>query len=377
MKSKIFALFLLAAGCSVNGNGLGVEAWDTDAAVRPDGSGMGGKGGGVGQDGGQGGGGRAGMGGSGSGGGGAGGGGAGGGGGGSGGVGGGGSGGSSPDAGADYPPFMAGPSCTNLPATCGPEGNENCCASPLVPGGTFNRTNDPTAPATVSDFRLDRFEVTVGRFRKFMELKPIPNAGDGANPNAPTTGWDSTWDANVLLSSAGLQCDMTHKSWTDAPGPNENRPISCLNWYAAEAFCIWDGGRLPSEAEWNYAAAGGNEQRDYPWGSGIDTTYAVYCGNISCSSLDVGTKSPKGDSKFGQADMSGNVWEWNFDWYSAFRVPCKDCVNAQDLTTPMPSRVVRGGSFIRDALSLKTTYRLAITPAGLSSGLGVRCARSP
>jgi len=76
----------------------------------------------------------------------------------------------------------------------------------------------------------------------------------------------------------------------------------------------WDGGFLPSEAEWNYAASGGNEQRVYPWSAGptstiIDDSYAVYCGN-ACA---VGTQNvgyrPKGDGKFGQADLAGNLWE--------------------------------------------------------------------
>ena len=61
-----------------------------------------------------------------------------------------------------------GPSCSGLAATCGPSKNDNCCTSLLVPGGAFNLSNDPTYPATVSDFYLDKYEVTVGRFRAFV-----------------------------------------------------------------------------------------------------------------------------------------------------------------------------------------------------------------
>src|SRR5262245_9701876 len=60
-------------------------------------------------------------------------------------------------------------SCTSLPDTCGQGGNHDCCESVVVPGGTFNRTNDPAFPATVSSFRLDVYEVSVGRFRAFVD----------------------------------------------------------------------------------------------------------------------------------------------------------------------------------------------------------------
>ena len=103
----------------------------------------------------------------------------------------------------------------------------------------------------------------------------------------------------------------------------EHQPINCITWYEAYAFCIWDGGFLPSEAEWNYAASGGSEQRVYPWSSPsmpttIDCAHANYSpmGMSPCSTTgpeDVGSDSPTGDGKWGQADLSGNVWEWTLD----------------------------------------------------------------
>jgi formylglycine-generating enzyme len=76
------------------------------------------------------------------------------------------------------------PSCQGLARSCGPAQDEDCCASPAVSGGTYDRSNDPSFPATVSNFRLDRFEVTVGRFRKFVAAYPAskPAAGAGAHP---------------------------------------------------------------------------------------------------------------------------------------------------------------------------------------------------
>jgi formylglycine-generating enzyme required for sulfatase activity len=158
----------------------------------------------------------------------------------------------------------------------------------LVVGGSFDRGNDTSYPAAISTFRLDTYEITVGRFRKFVSAYPTskPSSGSGKNPNNPADpGWGSAWSqsmpADQVTLKAVVQCDSTYQTWTDAVGSNENRPIDCITWYEALAFCIWDGGRLPTEAEWNYAAAGGSEQRVYPWSvpassQTIDCTYASY-----------------------------------------------------------------------------------------------------
>src|SRR5262249_23924094 len=109
------------------------------------------------------------------------------------------------DGGTAFVPQMA-PSCAGLPATCGPSGSESCCTSLLVPGGTFTRGNETAWPATVSDFMLDRFEITVGRFRKFVEAglgtrENPPAAGAGADPNNAATGWDPAWTQELWATS--------------------------------------------------------------------------------------------------------------------------------------------------------------------------------
>jgi formylglycine-generating enzyme required for sulfatase activity len=183
-----------------------------------------------------------------------------------------------------------------------------------------------------------------------------------------------------------VKCDATYQTWTDAAGANESLPINCIDWFTAMAFCIWDGGFLPTEAEWNYASAGGSEQRAYPWSSppgslAIDCSYAnyydgaAYCTNPPSGAVNrVGSESPEGDGKWGHADLGGDVWEWTLDWYaSTYGDPCVDCANL----IPASSRVVRGGFFGLDASTLRGAFRNgAAAPSRRGVDVGVRCARS-
>jgi formylglycine-generating enzyme required for sulfatase activity len=279
------------------------------------------------------------------------------------------------------------PSCDGLGADCGSSGDDNCCASAIVPGGSFHRNNSGTYPATVSDFMLDRYEVTVGRFRQFLAGYPAnsPVAGDGAHPWIADSGWNTTWDTYLAASASALatalECDNAY-TWTDSAGINENKPINCLDWYHAFAFCAWDGGFLPSDLEWNYAAAGGDDQRVYPWGSTMptaNTSYAIYdCyygGGSGCPQGDahiapVGSAT-LGPGKWAHLDLAGNVEEWTLDAFAAYPAECVDCADLTDSS----SRVKRGGSFMAEASTLLTSQFSAGT--GGDSTLGLRCARSP
>ena len=292
-------------------------------------------------------------------------------------------------------------SCTGLAANCGANGNDNCCASSQVPGGTYYRSYDTVkftaanAPATVSTFTLDDYEVTVGRFRNFVKAysQNMTAEGSGKNPNnSADPGWDSAWNTSLPASTADLtaamNCHPTYHTWTDSPPDagvgNETLPINCMDWYTAEAFCIWDGGRLPTEAEWNYAAGGGNEQREYTWTPnsepGSNTDLLIYncwyhgTGPGSCTGLTniapVGS-APAGKARWGQLDMSGGVWEWVQDYYASYDVPCNNCAH---LATSTQGRVFRGGAF-SDAPGYQLSgYRFySSTPRGFTTG--VRCAR--
>jgi formylglycine-generating enzyme required for sulfatase activity len=244
---------------------------------------------------------------------------------------------------------------------------------------------DPQYPASVSDFYLDKYEVTVARFRTFVDrgagTQAVPLAARaGENPNVPGSGWNPAWNiklpADARALEPALKCHPAYQTWTDTPAGNENKPINCLDWYTAFAFCAWDGGRLPTEAEWNYAASGGSEQRYYPWSNPpasttIDDSYAVYCGG-TCKLLNVGSKSPKGDGRWGQSDLGGNVWEWTLDFAGgAYPMPCRDCA----AVTTGSYRAFRSGSNDDIAATLRAAVRHVYYPE-YRGVVGVRCARS-
>ncbi len=187
-------------------------------------------------------------------------------------------------------------------------------------GGTFNRTygvlvnGTPTGemdPATVSDFRLDKYDVTVGRFRQFVAAwnggsgleggagyEPPAGSGKHTHLNAGQglantavagtyeTGWVSTDNVNIAPTDANLHEPARRRtSWTTTPGAvRGTRPVASVNWYEAYAFArIWDGGFLSSEAEWAYVAAGAASSASTPCGArptpGTANQYAIYACN--------------------------------------------------------------------------------------------------
>jgi len=307
---------------------------------------------------------------------------------------------------------------------------ENCCEQPLVPGGTYDRVYgvgpdggsvEAGYPATVSSFRLDEYLVTVARFRQFVKAVNgadggtpwMPAAGSGkhsylnhgmglanvASPGTYETGWVAANDSQVAPTSANLICDPNYATWTDTPsGTSENKPINCVNWYEAYAFCIWDDGFLPSEAEWGYAAAGGVRQFEYPWGSaapGDTNQYAIYgCdwpfgdghskyapGGESCGSnenIAVVGSTPAGAGLWGQLDLSGEVFEWTLDLVKIPYVSgCDNCAYLNDSTGMATGGVVRGGAYDVSDHQITSTFRSEENYPQRSPEVGFRCARPP
>lgn len=272
------------------------------------------------------------------------------------------------------------PNCDQVKPICGSDGKEDCCAAPPVSGGQFDRLNEAMGHATVDDFHLDKFEVSVGRFRQFYESYPAnkPAAGAGKHPLIDDSGWKATWDAelpeNQLKLSAMLKCDENFRTWTDKPGPNEALPINCVTWYAAFAFCAWDGGRLPTEVEWNYAAAGGSDQTTYPWGPATadETLVILDCETDGPTCIQRTGSKPLGNGKWGHADLAGSMAEWTLDYHGELPSPCATCANLVDGGL---GRELRGGDFSRSASAVHTWSRLGSIPEGVQDYQGIRCAR--
>jgi len=235
--------------------------------------------------------------------------------------------------------------------------------------------------ALVSDFYLDKFEVTVGRFRAFVEAgrgtrANPPAAGTGGHPLIGASGWDASWN-NSLASSrsvllANLKCDSSYQTWTDTAGANEQYPMNCVSWYEAFAFCIWDGGRLPTEAEWEYVAAHGSENRIYPWGNELPDPVPANCSyNHSTPFLAVGSE-PTGNGYWGQTDLAGGIWEWVLDTFAAYPTVCDNCASLDGGT----NRVKRSSDFENASIDLRCTARYGRSPSSREYDLGIRCARN-
>jgi len=289
-----------------------------------------------------------------------------------------------------------GQSC-DAPLECS-SGALSCCDRIDLPAGSYLRgrgvtgadacptgfscsANEiPEHSATVSAFALDRFEVTVGRFRTFVNAFDgvPPRQGDGANDQVSGSGWKSEWNQEFPKTKADLltQIDCLGGTWTEAPQGVENFPMTCLNFYVAFAFCIWDGGRVPTENEWEYAAAGGDENRLFPWGGETDPSGRINDCLGGCPPLDPVGTFPNGAARWGHLDMANSVAEHVLDtWvdsdYDAYaNGGCNDCAS----TPPEGQRIGRGGAYA-DTLSLMSGKRVASRRTNYASvQLGARCA---
>jgi formylglycine-generating enzyme required for sulfatase activity len=243
---------------------------------------------------------------------------------------------------------------------------------------TCDVDEQPEVLVTLSAYRLDRFEVTVARFRNFVDHWDYAGMpwGAGANINVPFTGWELEWNAQLPQSRADLVADISScdgATWTDAPGDGETRPINCVSWYEAFAFCAWDGARLPTEAEWEYAAANGASNDLHPWGpSPPSSVLAAY----DCPAPVVVGSFPAGASASGLFDLAGNVSEWTRDALEPYpSTPATDYAfpSAQYYDFP----VTRGGGFDGVAGDLRAARRVGRLPDVRSSSAGMRCARNP
>ena len=216
----------------------------------------------------------------------------------------------------------------------------------------------PDHPVTIGDFRMDRHEVTNARFSEFVAAHP-------------------EWSRAQLPSQLHNGHYLEH--WKDGKPPADklDHPVVYVTWHAAQAFCLWAQGRLPTEAEWEYAARGGGD-REFPWGNDPPSPErANYSGNRLGDTRPVGSYPP---NPFGLYDMAGNVWEFNLDaWKSGYSAgPQTDPVVGgalpSDLRTVQGRRVLRGASFDGGAVNLRTRWRDSHVVTNAVAFVGFRCA---
>jgi formylglycine-generating enzyme required for sulfatase activity len=217
----------------------------------------------------------------------------------------------------------------------------------LIPAGSFIMGDDENSPRRriyVDSFYLDKFEVTVGRYAAFLK-----STGNIKPPEQ--------WETADLQSGADL-------------------PVVGVDWQDADSYCRWAGKRLPTEAEWERAARGGDE-REYPWGDDAPTPEharfaqpyqtPVYKNGVA----RVGVHD-RGMSPFGIYDLSGNVWEWVSDWHAdSFR---RDDVRNPHGPDKGTSKVMRGGGWYDPAERITATKRMYADPAQRDQEVGFRCA---
>ncbi len=214
----------------------------------------------------------------------------------------------------------------------------------LVPAGEFWMGSDdfpqekPRHRVYLDAYSIDKYEVTNSLYKRFMEA---------TGRKAPDYWNDSTWN-----------------------GPTQ--PVVGVSWHDAEAYCRWAGKRLPTEAEWEKAARG-TDGRRYPWGDQWDSSRANSGESKIGKTVPVGSY-PGGVSPYGAHDLAGNVWEWVADWYDADYYKQSPVRNP---TGPASGRdkVLRGGSWFKIPVMLRSAYRDHLWPDYWSKEFGFRCAR--
>jgi sulfatase modifying factor 1 len=224
-----------------------------------------------------------------------------------------------------------------------------------IPAGTFRMgsTGGPEHELPIHDvelraFDIDRTEVTVAEFAAFV-------AATGYRTEAERFGWSGVFDPARGTWTAVAGATWRRPDGPERPAAGEDEPVTQVSWHDARAFAAWAGKRLPTEAEWEYAARGGVDQAPYVWGHELrpggrpvanwwqgtfpagDTGEDGFRGRAP-----VGRYPPNG---FDLVDVTGNVWEWCADWYDAgyyARSPRRSPAGPPEGT----ARVLRGGSWM-------------------------------
>jgi formylglycine-generating enzyme required for sulfatase activity len=216
-----------------------------------------------------------------------------------------------------------------------------------VPGGTFpmgSSEDDPEARpdewpqhrVTLEGFWIDQTEVTNAQFLQFL------NEHGNRGPRGATM---------IVLDQGYTRISQVGDRFV-APEVAFQRPVVMVTWHGAVAYCAWAGGRLPSEAEWEYAARGPEGSR-YPWGNDPPTCDLANYGTCIGVPVQVGSR-PAGASWCGALDMAGNVWEWVSDWFAPYSgEPQENPTGPTSGDVP----VLRGGGWHSPRWEIRAAYR--------------------
>ncbi len=233
--------------------------------------------------------------------------------------------------------------------------------------------------------QLDYVWIPPGEF--FMGRVPIDTLNDerydDEKPRHPVRITRGFWLSRGPVTVAAYKRFSLACGQPMPPAPKHNpgwsnldHPVCNLTWAQARAYCAWVGGRLPSEAQWEYAARGGMADRLYPWGDILGPVNANYGDNHDWE----GTTSPVGafaPNGFNLVDMVGNVWEWISDWYDpevyqgrSSREPTED---PEVYVDKLHKKVVRGASWLSIPVETRVSNRGFFTPADTVRDFGFRC----
>jgi sulfatase modifying factor 1 len=216
----------------------------------------------------------------------------------------------------------------------------------LIPGVEFLMGSDrgedsPVHQVRVSSFYIDKYEVTNARYLAFCEA----------------TGHRLP----MLWGMEGFRC-----------GPDyPDHPVVSVNWVDAKSYAEWYGRRLPTEAEWEYAARGGLEGAQYPNGDTLTPPDGNYSKSDKRGTVAVGSYAPNG---FGLHDMQGNVVEWVADWYGFEYYSSSPLENPQGPEVGK-FKVIRGGGWHSGPSCSAVHFRNALPPGWLDFNVGFRCAK--
>ena len=215
----------------------------------------------------------------------------------------------------------------------------------------------PMHEIELSDFSIDKYEVTNAEYAEFLNANGNKIEG-GSN-------WLETNDEDCGISVSGERFS--------AKKGQESRPVVMVSWYGATAYAKWAGKRLPTEAEWEYAARGGQRSKGTKFSGGAaPNNVGWFDGNAAEHPWPVGSKTA---NELGIYDMSGNVWEWCSDWYKADYYKVSPKKNPTGPPQKMEYKVLRGGAWVSIAKQLRVTARDFAFPHNNINQNGFRCVK--